>query len=45
MSKDINVDAIIKQLLTVRGSLPGKKVDLKEKQIKQLCLKAKDIFL
>ena len=38
-------DAIIDALLSVRGSRPGKKVDLTEKQITFLCVTAKDIFL
>ena len=37
-------DAIIDALLSVRGSRPGKKVDLTEKQITFLCVTAKDIF-
>ena len=38
-------DGIIDALLSVRGSRPGKKVDLTEKQITFLCVTAKDIFL
>jgi serine/threonine-protein phosphatase PP1 catalytic subunit len=32
-------------LLTVRGSRPGKPVHLEEYEIKYLCLKARDIFI
>ncbi len=46
MSKsDFNVDNIIKRLLSVRGNKPGKKVDLAEKEIRGLCMKARDIFM
>jgi len=33
----LNVDSIIKRLLSVRGNKPGKKVDLLEKEIRGLC--------
>lgn len=39
------VGAIIDSLLSVRGSRPGKMVDLSEKQIVWLCNTAKEIFL
>jgi len=45
MNKDKTCDSIIDALLSVRGSRPGKKVDLTEEQIVWLCQKAKDIFL
>ncbi len=46
MSKsDFNVDNIIKRLLSVRGNKPGKKVELAEKEIRGLCMKARDIFM
>lgn len=40
-----NVDAIIDKLLEVRGSKPGKIVQLTEGDIKSLCLKSRDIIL
>ena len=46
MSKsDLNIDAIIEKLLSVRGNKPGKKVDLLEKNIRGLCLKSREIFM
>lgn len=47
MSKDetLNVDNLISRLLEVRGSRPGKEVNLTEKEITQLCHKTRDIFM
>jgi len=42
---DINVDSVIERLLSVRGSRPGKSVDLEEREIRGLCLKAREIFI
>jgi serine/threonine-protein phosphatase PP1 catalytic subunit len=42
---DIDVDSIIHKLLEVRGSKPGKQVNLSENEIKGLCIKARDIFM
>jgi serine/threonine-protein phosphatase PP1 catalytic subunit len=42
---DIDVDAIIHKLLEVRGSKPGKQVNLSENEIKNLCLKSREIFI
>ena len=41
----LNVDSIISRLLEVRGSRPGKNVDLTEDEIRGLCLITQDIFL
>jgi hypothetical protein len=41
----IDVDSIIERLLEVRGSRPGKNVQLTENEIKGLCYKARDVFL
>jgi len=43
--QEIDVDSIIHKLLEVRGSKPGKIVNLTENEIKGLCLKARDIFI
>jgi serine/threonine-protein phosphatase PP1 catalytic subunit len=43
--RDINVDSIIERLLSVRGTRPGKQVDLEEREIRGLCLKAREIFI
>ncbi|CAD8124601.1 unnamed protein product [Paramecium sonneborni] len=49
MSKDnkgeIDVDSIIERLLSVRGSKPGKNVNLTESEVRGLCIKARDIFI
>lgn len=42
---DIDVNALIAKLLSVRGSKPGKKVDLTAVEIKGLCTKSQEIFL
>lgn len=42
-SADLN--SIIDRLLMVRGSRPGKQVDLLEHEIKFLCTKAREIFI
>jgi serine/threonine-protein phosphatase PP1 catalytic subunit len=42
---DIDVDSIIERLLSVRGSRPGKSVDLEEREIRGLCMKAREIFI
>lgn len=42
---DIDVDKIIDKLLEVRGSKPGKQVNLSESEIKGLCIKAREIFI
>ena len=41
----LNVESIIVRLLEVRGSRPGKKVQLTEGEIRALCLKSRKIFL
>jgi len=43
-TQDLDVDGIIEKLLSVKGSKPGKIVNLTENEIKGLCLKSKDIF-
>ena len=40
-----NVDQIIEKLLEVRGKRPGKQATLSEAEIRQLCLKAREIFI
>ena len=42
---DFNVDPIIDKLLEVRGSKPGKQVNLSENEITTLCLRARDVFI
>jgi len=42
---EIDVDSILEKLLSVRGSKPGKQVNLSEAEMKGLCVKARDIFI
>lgn len=42
---DIDVDKILEKLLDVRGSKPGKQVNLSENEIKGLIAKSRDIFI
>ncbi|KAI5696170.1 hypothetical protein M8J75_009188 [Diaphorina citri] len=44
-SDKLNIDNIIARLLEVRGSRPGKNVQLTESEIRGLCLKSREIFL
>jgi len=41
---EFDVDRIIEQLISVRGSRPGQSVNLDEEDIKMLCLHAQEIF-
>jgi serine/threonine-protein phosphatase PP1 catalytic subunit len=42
---DVELDSVIDRLLEVRGSRPGKQVQLLEKEIRYLCTKAREIFI
>ena len=42
---DLDVDSIIERLLEVRGSRPGRQVNLTESEVKALCTKAREIFM
>ena len=44
-SMEVDVDKILEKLLDVRGSKPGKQVNLSENEIKGLLTKARDIFI
>ena len=44
-SHDLDVDTIIAKLLEVRGSRPGRQVQLAEHEIRGLCLRAREIFM
>ncbi|XP_007235950.2 protein phosphatase 1, catalytic subunit, alpha isozyme b [Astyanax mexicanus] len=44
-SDKLNIDSIIQRLLEVKGSRPGKNVQLTEGEIRGLCLKSREIFL
>ena len=42
---EADLDSIIDRLLEVRGSRPGKQVQLLEAEIRYLCTKAREIFI
>ena len=42
---EVDVDKILEKLLDVRGSKPGKQVNLSENEIKGLIAKSRDIFI
>ena len=42
---NLDVDKIIDKLLNVRGSKPGKLVNLTEAEIRGLCIKSREIFI
>jgi serine/threonine-protein phosphatase PP1 catalytic subunit len=42
---ELDVDSIILRLLEVRGSRPGKQVQLTDQEIRGLCMKAREIFI
>ena len=44
-SSTLDVDSIITKLLEVRGSRPGKQVNLSEAEIRGLCTTARDVFM
>ena len=44
-TQDVDVDKILEKLLDVRGSKPGKQVNLTESEIKGLIAKSRDIFI
>ena len=41
---EVDLDAVIEQLLSVRGARPGRQVNLTENEIRWLCIKSRDIF-
>ena len=43
--QEVDLDSIIDRLLEVRGSRPGKQVQLLETEIRYLCTKAREIFI
>jgi len=42
---EVDLNSIIDRLLEVRGSRPGKQVQLLEAEIRFLCTKAREIFI
>lgn len=43
--QEADIDSIIDRLLEVRGSRPGKQVQLHEFEIRYLCTKAREILI
>ena len=43
--QEADLDSIVDRLLEVRGSRPGKQVQLLEHEIQYLCTKAREIFI
>merc|ERR1719163_2758741 len=41
----IDIENIIERLLSVRGKKPGKQVNLTESEIRNLCLKSREVFI
>lgn len=44
-NNDFDIDKTISKLLEVKGSKPGKQVNLAENEIKALCMAAREIFI
>ncbi len=42
---NVDLESIIERLLEVRGSRPGKQVQLLEQEIRWLCTKSREIFI
>jgi len=42
---ELNVDSLISRLLEVRGTRPGRTVQMTEAEVRGLCLKSREIFL
>lgn len=42
---ELDVDNVLEKLLSVRGAKPGKTVNLSENEVRQLCIKSRDIFI
>jgi len=42
---DLDIDSVIERLLEVRGARPGKPVNLSEQEVRQLVMKAREVFL
>lgn len=45
MSVSVDLDSVILRLLEVRGSRPGRNVNLSEEEIKFLCNKSREVFM
>ena len=45
MTAPFDIDTIIDRLLEVRGSKPGRAVQLSEAEIRELCYRSREIFI
>lgn len=45
MVETFDIDTIIDRLLEVRGSKPGKQIQLTENEIRELCYRSREIFI
>lgn len=41
----LDIDKVIQRLLEVRGKRPGKHVNLSETEIRNICLKSREVFI
>jgi len=44
-SSDFDIDVIISKLLEVKNCKPGKQVNLSEQEVRNLCLKSREVFM
>lgn len=45
MASDLDIDSVIERLLEVRGTRPGKQVNLTENEVRLLCIRSREIFM
>ncbi|OMJ88800.1 hypothetical protein SteCoe_9187 [Stentor coeruleus] len=45
MAADLDIDSIISRLIEVKSSKPGKQVNLSEAEVRNLCLRSREIFM
>lgn len=45
MVTEIDIDAILEKLLEVKHARPGRQVNLTEQEVRNLCIKSRDIFM
>jgi hypothetical protein len=45
MATDLDIDNVIERLLDVRGTRPGKQVNLTENEVRMLCIRSREIFM
>jgi hypothetical protein len=45
MAADLDIDNVISRLLEVKNSRPGKNVNLTEQEVRNICHKAREVFM